>query len=52
MQENYAKMGEQIEKESLVKLKEQLQSFSSNLEKFAMKYKDEIKYNPDFKWRA
>jgi ESCRT-II complex subunit VPS22 len=49
MQENYAKMGEQIEKESLVKLKEQLQSFSSNLEKFAMKYKDEIKYNPDFR---
>lgn len=43
MQENYAKIGEQVEKESLQKLKEQLLSFSSNLEKFAMKHKDEIK---------
>jgi len=49
MQENYAKMGEQIEKESLIKLKEQLQTFSSNLEKFALKYKNEIQYNPDFR---
>ena len=49
MQENYAKMGEQIEKESMIKLKEQLQTFSSNLEKFALKYKNEIQYNPDFR---
>ena len=49
MQENYAKIGEQFEKESLIKLKAQLDSFSSNLEAFAMKYKDEIKYNPDFR---
>lgn len=49
MQENFAKMGEQIEKESLVKLKEQMESFSNNLDKFANKYKDEIKYNPDFR---
>jgi ESCRT-II complex subunit VPS22 len=49
MQENYAKIGEQVEKESLQKLKEQLLSFSSNLEKFALKHKDEIKYNSDFR---
>jgi ESCRT-II complex subunit VPS22 len=49
MKENFAKMGQQIEKESLEKLKHQLEDFSKNLENFAIKHKDEIKYNPDFR---
>jgi ESCRT-II complex subunit VPS22 len=49
MKENYAKMGQQIEKESIEKLKTQVEDFSKNLEAFSMKYKDEIKYNPDFR---
>jgi len=49
MQDNLTKMGEQLEKESLVKLKDQLESFSKNLGDFSNKYKDEIKYNPDFR---
>jgi ESCRT-II complex subunit VPS22 len=49
MQSNFSKAGEQIEKESLVKLKEQLESFSKNLSDFSLKYKDEIKYNPEFR---
>jgi len=49
MQENYAKIGEKVEKESMEKLKIQLDSFSHNLEKFSEKYRNEIKYNPDFR---
>jgi ESCRT-II complex subunit VPS22 len=49
MQENYAKIGEKVEKESMEKLKSQLDSFSRNLEKFSEKYRNEIKYNPDFR---
>ena len=49
MQDNFAKMGQQIEKESLNQLKQQMEEFSRNLENFAIKYKDEIKYNPDFR---
>jgi ESCRT-II complex subunit VPS22 len=49
MQENMSKMGQQLEKEVNVKLSQQLESFSKNLELFANKYKDEIRYNPDFR---
>ena len=38
-----------IAEEQTKSLTEQLQSFSNNLELFANKYKDEIKYNSDFR---
>lgn len=49
LQESYVKMGQQIEKESIIQLKDQLENFSKNLESFAYKHKDDIKYNPDFR---
>lgn len=49
MQENMAKIGGEVEKESLAKLKDLLTNFSQNLEAFAAKYKDEIRYNPEFR---
>lgn len=49
MQDDAKKFGEQVEKETMLQLKDQVEKFSSNLEQFALKYKDEIKFNPDFR---
>jgi ESCRT-II complex subunit VPS22 len=49
MQENMAKIGGEVEKESLSKLKDLMVNFSQNLELFAAKHKEEIKYNPEFR---
>ena len=38
-----------VAEEQMKSLTEQLQSFSNNLEQFAKTYKDEIKYNADFR---
>lgn len=48
-QQNFAKIGQQLEKEQMQQLIKQMESFSQNLDTFAIKYKDEIKYNPDFR---
>jgi len=44
-----AAAGQQAEKENLVKLQTQMENFSKNLENFAVKYKNEIKFNPEFR---
>jgi ESCRT-II complex subunit VPS22 len=49
MQDAFAKTGQKIEEESLEQIKEQLKIFSSNLEKFGNQYKEDIKFNPDFR---
>jgi ESCRT-II complex subunit VPS22 len=49
MQEAFAKTGQKLEQESLEQIKDQLKIFSNNLEQFGNKYKDEIKFNPDFR---
>lgn len=49
MQNNLANAGLQVEKENLSQLKIQMESFSKNLENFAVKYKSEIKFNPEFR---
>jgi len=49
MQDAFAKTGQKIEQESLKQIKEQLDIFTHNLEQFGNKYKDDIKYNPDFR---
>jgi ESCRT-II complex subunit VPS22 len=49
MQDAFAKTGQKIEQESLEQIKEQLKIFSQNLEQFGNKYKDDIKFNPDFR---
>jgi len=44
-----AAAGQQAEKENLVKLQTQMENFSKNLENFTVKYKNEIKFNPEFR---
>jgi len=39
----------QVEKENMGQLKIQMESFSKNLENFAVKYRSEIKFNPEFR---
>ena len=48
-QQNAGQLSLQIQKEQEQKLSQQLEAFTKNLEEFAKKYKDEIKYNPDFR---
>ena len=48
-QQNAGLLSLQIQKEQEQKLSQQLEAFTKNLEEFAKKYKDEIKYNPDFR---
>ncbi|MCQ2818403.1 MAG: EAP30/Vps36 family vacuolar-sorting protein [archaeon] len=44
-----SKVGQQVNQEQQKSLAEQLDTFTKNLEAFAAKYKDEIKFNPDFR---
>ncbi len=44
-----AKVGQQVSQEQNKSLADLLDKFTKNLESFAAKYKDEIKYNPDFR---
>ena len=48
-QQGVAAIGQQMQMEKEKSLSQQLEAFTKNLEAFAQKYKDEIKFNPDFR---
>jgi ESCRT-II complex subunit VPS22 len=47
--EYYKEMGEVIQINLMVQMKEQLQIFKTNLEEFAMKHHKDIKQHPEFR---
>ncbi len=49
LKKNLANEGLQVEKDNMGHLKIQMENFSKNLENFAVKYKSEIKFNPEFR---